>query len=105
VLLKGDDTATFATGTEFPITELGAFRATPDDQIPATLFAEIERTRAALVAATPIPTADIVALAESRQSARQAKEWQRADALRDQLLTLGWQVQDTADGAVLIPVE
>jgi len=105
VLLKGDTTVSFCTGTEFPITELGAFHVIPNDDLPSHIIAEIQHARAALAGTTPTPNANIVALAESRQSARQAKEWQRADALRDQLIALGWQVQDTPDGAVLIPIE
>lgn len=105
ILLRGSDSAAFATGTEFPITELGPFRAIPDATLSEPLWAEMVAARAALAAATPTPSGEIKALAASRDLARQAKEWQRADALREQLLTLGWQVQDTPDGAVLIPIE
>jgi len=42
--------------------------------------------------------AEVVALMEARQAARQAKEWRQADALRDQLKSLGWGVEDTAQG-------
>ena len=105
VVQRGDNQRTFATGTQFPIHELGDFQPLPNDDIPATLLDEIQRARADLANITPLPPAEALALAERRQSARQAKEWQRADALRDQLLILGWQVQDTPDGAVLIPVE
>lgn len=105
VVQRGDDQRTFATGTEFSIRELGDFQPVPKDTIPATLIDDIRRARADLAATTPQPSEEALALAERRQSARQAKEWQRADALRDQLLILGWQVQDTPNGAVLIAVE
>lgn len=105
VVIRGNQEITFATGTDFPIEELGPFTPIPNDDLLPALFADIERARADLAADTPHPSADIIALAERRQLARQAKEWQRADALRDELLAMGWQVQDTTDGAVLIPIE
>jgi hypothetical protein len=105
VVLRGDHTHTFAKGTEFPIRELGDFTPIPTPDLPDSLFADIQRARTDLAANTPQPSTEILTLAERRQQARQAKEWQRADALRDELLTRGWQVQDTPDGAVLIPVE
>ena len=46
---------------------------------------------------TDIP-ADIIALAESRQQARLAKDWKKSDELRDKLYALGWEVRDTKDG-------
>lgn len=44
---------------------------------------------------------DIVALADARESARQAKEWAEADRLRDELHEMGWEVRDTPDGPKL----
>lgn len=105
VVQQGDTQRAFATGMEFSISELGDFQPVPNDDVPATLLNDIQRARTDLAATTPQPTEEALALAESRQSARQAKEWQRADALRNQLLILGWQVQDTPNGVVLIPVE
>jgi cysteinyl-tRNA synthetase len=43
-----------------------------------------------------------VLLAE-REQARAAKDFARADEIRDRLAELGWQVRDSADGARLIP--
>jgi cysteinyl-tRNA synthetase len=42
--------------------------------------------------------ADVVALAAQRDEARAAKDWARADALRDQLQAAGWLVEDTPAG-------
>lgn len=42
--------------------------------------------------------AEIMALAEQRQQARQAKQWQEADALRDQIAAAGYSIEDTPDG-------
>jgi cysteinyl-tRNA synthetase len=41
-------------------------------------------------------------LLAERQAAREAKDFDRADALRDQLAGLGWEVRDEAEGARLV---
>jgi cysteinyl-tRNA synthetase len=43
--------------------------------------------------------ADISALLEARQAARKAKDFKRADALRDELKAKGWVIEDTPKGA------
>jgi cysteinyl-tRNA synthetase len=47
------------------------------------------------------PPAEAVALMQERESARAAKDFARADAIRDELKALGWVVQDLADGPEL----
>ncbi|MDX9980817.1 MAG: cysteine--tRNA ligase [Lentisphaeria bacterium] len=42
--------------------------------------------------------ADVQRLADERQAARKAKDFARADALRDQLAAAGWVVEDTPKG-------
>ncbi|MGB7685716.1 MAG: cysteine--tRNA ligase, partial [Solirubrobacterales bacterium] len=37
-----------------------------------------------------------------RERARAAKDFERADAIRDQLADLGWEVRDSADGPRLV---
>jgi cysteinyl-tRNA synthetase len=44
------------------------------------------------------------ALMQEREEARAARDWARADELRDDLRTLGWEVRDSADGPELLPV-
>jgi len=46
---------------------------------------------------TEVP-AEITALMEARQAARKAKDFKRADALRDELKAKGWVVEDTPKG-------
>ena len=41
---------------------------------------------------------EIVALAQQRWEAKQAKDWSKADELRDSLLAQGWLVKDKKDG-------
>jgi cysteinyl-tRNA synthetase len=43
--------------------------------------------------------AEITALVEARQAARKAKDFKRADALRDELKAKGWIIEDTPKGA------
>jgi hypothetical protein len=47
-----------------------------------------------------VPT-EVLALVEQRESARTAKDWVRADALRDQIRESGWQVEDTLEGPLV----
>jgi cysteinyl-tRNA synthetase len=42
-------------------------------------------------------------LLAERQEARAAKDFSRADEIRDRLAELGWEVRDSADGAKLVP--
>ncbi len=53
--------------------------------------------------ASAVP-AEIVALARQRQEARSARDFDRADAIRDQLTEAGWMVEDSADGPVIRPL-
>ena len=45
--------------------------------------------------------AELVDKARQRDEARAAREFARADALRDEIVAAGWEVRDTPDGAVL----
>ena len=52
------------------------------------------------IAETEAP-AEIVALLEARQAARKAREFKRADEVRDELKAKGWVIEDTLKGAKL----
>ena len=41
-------------------------------------------------------------LLREREDARAAKDYARADEIRDELAALGWEVRDSADGARLV---
>ena len=43
--------------------------------------------------------AEIFALAEARTTAKKAKDFKRADAIRDALKAKGWVIEDTPQGA------
>jgi cysteinyl-tRNA synthetase len=40
---------------------------------------------------------------EEREEARAAKDYAKADEIRDRLAELGWTVRDSADGPQLVP--
>jgi cysteinyl-tRNA synthetase len=42
-------------------------------------------------------------LLDEREEARAAKDFERADEIRERLAELGWEVRDSADGAKLVP--
>ena len=51
------------------------------------------------------PPAEIVALARAREEARSARDFARADALREEIAAAGWSVRDGAEGFELVPRE
>ncbi|MFV0523192.1 MAG: cysteine--tRNA ligase [Acidimicrobiales bacterium] len=56
-----------------------------------------------LAAGTGEVPAEIAALVAERQEARAARDFTRADELRDALAAAGWTVEDSADGPVVRP--
>lgn len=47
---------------------------------------------------------DVRRLLERRSDARAERDWARADALRDELAAMGWEVQDTVGGSNARPI-
>src|SRR3989344_3368255 len=45
---------------------------------------------------------DVIALAEKREEARKAREFEKSDTLREQIRTMGWEVEDTDQGPRLV---
>lgn len=107
-IIRDGNTTHFAGGTSFPATEFGPFHLPePGARLPADMWDAVSRETSAARqrrAATPTPSADVLALAEARQDARAARDWALADTLRDQIAAAGWLVQDTANGPVLEPL-
>jgi cysteinyl-tRNA synthetase len=48
------------------------------------------------------PPQEVLAMVDRRQTARSDKNWSESDRLRDEIESLGWQVQDTPEGAKLV---
>jgi cysteinyl-tRNA synthetase len=50
------------------------------------------------------PDAEAEALMREREEARAARDFGRADAIREELAARGWEVRDSAEGATLVPL-
>jgi hypothetical protein len=103
----------FDTGQAFPLSELGEW-SIPEGrggiseevwQKAVQVQREREAAQAAEAAASKSPSPEAVDLMEQRAAAREAQDWTSADALRDQLQEMGWQVMDTPDGPVLTKLD
>lgn len=102
-VLSGDADRIFVAGDRFSLAELGPFAwPHPDADLPPAVWAEALAAHDADEAAPSVP-AEVLALAADRQAARQRRDWAAADALRDRILALGWQVRDTAEGPQCVP--
>jgi hypothetical protein len=97
-VLRAGVTKVFGSGQSFPLTELGPYRLPlPAAGIPVAIWQQ------ALAAEDPEPAVNeppplVLELAHKRQQARDRRDWTTADALRQEIEALGWQVQDTAEG-------
>ena len=81
------------------MSELGDVRI-PDAQegISPDVWAEIvaaQQRREEVVSELPV---EVAALIAEREEARRTKQWDRADALRDQIAEMGYIVTDTPEG-------
>ena len=58
----------------------------------------LEQKKKAMLQGLDISEAEILKLIQERKDARAAKEWQRGDNIRDQLLSQGIELKDSAEG-------
>ncbi len=77
-------------GEVFPITWLGEVRIPPP--------IEVSRPPGAPGFPQPILPPEVAALIRERETARQRRDWATADALRDRIRALGYEIQDTREG-------
>ncbi len=102
-LLRESEEVRIGRGQKVAITELGPFHVPePPTGLPPEVWekAQAAHTEAA---AAPEPPPEVLALVKKREAARARQDWPLADALREQIATLGWQVLDTPDGPRLEP--
>lgn len=91
----GGEEIEYPDGTTFPLEVLGPVRrpvlgeGLPPEVVDAVLEAE---------RATETLPPEVAALIEEREAARRARDWPRADALREQIRRLGYVVEDTPTG-------
>ena len=98
----------YRTGESFPLHECCPMGAViPGQGLPpwvweAALKAAALSTAALSTAAQEdAPPEEVLRLADEREQARKGKDWQKADALREQIAGLGWQLEDGKEGVKL----
>ncbi|MGA3283586.1 MAG: cysteine--tRNA ligase [Verrucomicrobiota bacterium] len=91
--LSASDAATALTAWEKVNSVLGI-------EPPPTVVLEKLNVEVSLVSFVVVPE-EVNSLLEQRQAARQAKDFKRADAIRDQLKAKGWVIEDTPKGPKL----
>lgn len=100
-LLRECDPEMYASGSKFPLSELGEFRA--PDPIEKDIPPEVwEMCVAALSQAEDQPSEEVMELVRQRAAARTNKNWAESDKLRDEIATHGWSVQDSKDGSKVV---
>jgi len=86
---------TYSTGDSFALDELGPYRL-PSDAVSSRLPVRRQSKRPAPAPATLPP--DVARLISLREDARQAQRWAEADALRQEIASMGFEIQDTPQG-------
>ncbi|RMF42980.1 MAG: cysteinyl-tRNA synthetase [Anaerolineae bacterium] len=97
-LLRGQQEDRYPQGSTFPLHALGTF--TPSEGgIPPEIWQQaLEVHRQTQAPQVDTPPEDVLALVEARQTARAQRDWATADALREKIAALGWEVRDTPSG-------
>ena len=85
----------YSTGHSFALGELGPYHL-PPDAIRSRLPARAAANKPPLAPAK-LPS-DVVQLINLREDARRAQDWAKADALRQQIADMGFELQDTRQG-------
>jgi hypothetical protein len=104
--IRGGDSVHFGSGDTIRLSDFCPLRM-PDPQtgIPAAVW---ETGRAAVANAERDgelqPPAEVMQLVEERRAARERRDWADADRLREAVLAQGWQIEDTPEGARLVPL-
>src|SRR3990172_444945 len=86
----------FVSGQSFPLTALGPFHLPePPARIPSAVWDEVLAAEASAPVARPSVPAEVIALVEERQAARERRDWASADQLRERIAAAGWDVRET----------
>ena len=101
-LVRECDPEIYATGSTFSLNELGEFKLPNplESGIPVEVWEMVQDANQP--ANGDMPPAEALSLLEARQQARADKNWAESDRLRDEIASLGWQVQDTPEGQKLV---
>jgi len=99
--MKGGHVHIFNSGETFDLNRLGPFQPTsPQDALPPEVWQRALAAQAKGERAPEVPPT-VQALVEQREAARNQRDWNQADAFRQEIVDSGWQVMDTPDGPVL----
>jgi hypothetical protein len=91
----------FPSGAKIPLSEIGHFLQ-PED-LSTGIFPQVwQLVNEASLPEEEGPPEEVLALVEQRAAARAAKDFASSDRLRDAILSLGWQVQDSKEGQKLV---
>jgi hypothetical protein len=105
VIIRDDDLVAFNSGDTFPFAVLGTWQEPDNSDISAEIWQQALDAQAnaeAEKSAVDLPSSAVIALAQARDAARDAKNWARSDQLRDEIAALGWQIKDTKAGSELV---
>jgi cyanophycinase-like exopeptidase len=97
--VRAGSTEMYASGSKFPLGELGGFQLPSPETIPAPIW-DMCLNAPPLEGAQPSP--EVLALEKQRAAARTNKDWAESDRLREEIATHGWKVQDSRDGSKLV---
>lgn len=95
VVRRGGEENRFQRGETFPLDFLGEIRLPAlEEGLPPEVVEEVLAAESAKEQLPPEVTARI----EEREAARRARDWARADAIREELARMGYVVEDTPQG-------
>lgn len=99
-LVRECDPRIFPAGTSFPLSVIGPMLEPEQasDGISQPAWELAANVPAPEAADAETPPAEVVALAQARQAARERRDWAASDDLRRQINRQGWSVQDTPEG-------
>jgi hypothetical protein len=102
-LLRDGMESRYRGGQSFPMNTLGPFRTPPVlEGVSQSTWSTIAKSEGDHnEQRQPGPSAEALALLETRREARDRRDWLGADALRTRLEEMGWRVVDTPEDSVL----
>jgi cyanophycinase-like exopeptidase len=99
-IVRDDRQQHFEARQKVPLAALGTFHLPTESLVlPVEIAAQSETVAKDASAA---PSQEVRSLVAERERAREMQDWAEADRLREKILELGWNVQDTVDGPSLL---
>jgi hypothetical protein len=101
--LPSQTTKVYKSRSSFSLQEIGDFRIPEGPPgLPADVWQQAVDARAQIKKEVkPAPPKAVTDLVSLREAARERRDWQLADKLRDDILELGWTIKDTSDGPAI----